>query len=240
MSILSVIIPAYNEERTIGALLERITAVPIGQTSFQLEIMVIDDGSSDRTAEIAASMKGGRCIRQANQGKGAAVQRGVLDCGGDYLLVQDADLEYDPKDYLPMLQALPETGWAVVYGSRTLGQRKEQKGFTFFPGKHPNQTIGPWLANRLMSFWVLLLYGKWISDPATAYKLYPTQLVREMNVKSTGFEADHEMTAKLIRRGVPILEVPVRYSPRSLAEGKKIRAVDGLIALWTLLKYRFI
>src|SRR4051812_44506332 len=108
--ILSIIIPAYNEERTLRPLLERINALPMSQTAFQLEIVVVDDGSQDRTAEIASSINGIRCIHQANQGKGAAVQRGVQDCAGQYLLVQDADMEYDPADYLPMLQALPATG----------------------------------------------------------------------------------------------------------------------------------
>ena len=146
-------------------------------------------------------------------------------------------MEYDPGDYGPLLEALPATGEAAVYGSRTLGQIRDT-GRGVFPGKHPGQGIGPWAANVLLSIWIFILYGRWISDPLTAYKLYPARLVRELNVQSAGFEADHEMTAKLIRRRVPIIEVPIHYAPRSVAEGKKIRAVDGLIALWTLLKYR--
>jgi dolichol-phosphate mannosyltransferase len=238
MTQLSIVIPAYNEALFIGALLDRIKAVPIDSTRFQREIVVVDDGSADQTAEIAASA-GVRVIRQQNQGKGSAVQRGVQDCNGDYFLVQDADLEYDPTDYLPMLNALPAQGEAVVYGSRTLGQIR-QRGWGLFPGKHPAQGIGPWLANVVITFWILLLYQRWVSDPLTAYKLYPTARIRAMRVRSRGFEADHEMTAKLIRAGIAIYEVPIRYEPRSVAEGKKIRAIDGLIALWTLLKFRFV
>ena len=220
---LSIIIPAYNEERTLGSLLEKIKSVPIDPNRFQLEIIVVNDGSTDKTASLAAAVQGVRCITQMNQGKGAAVQRGVRDCNGDYLLVQDADLEYDPKDYAPMLKALPSIGEAVIYGCRI---------------KHPKQTLGPRAANLFISLFILVLYWKWLEDPLTAYKLYPTHLVRDMHVRSSGFEADHEMTAKLIRRRIPIIEVPVRYTPRSVTEGKKIRAIDGLIALWTLLKYR--
>jgi dolichol-phosphate mannosyltransferase len=236
MKTLSVIIPAYNEEHTIGLLLEKILSVRLASLGFQLDVLVVDDGSHDRTAEIAEVFAGVRCIRQANQGKGAAVQRGVSVCTGDYFLVQDADLEYDPADYPALLAALPAAGTAAVYGSRTLGQSARR--WTLFRGKHPDQSFGAWAANRLLSFWILALYGRWISDPLTGYKLYPTRVVQAMTVRSTGFEADHEMTAKLIRKHIPIFEVPVRYTPRSVAEGKKIRATDGLIALWTLLKYR--
>jgi dolichol-phosphate mannosyltransferase len=237
MNVLSVVIPAYNEERTIGILLEDIRSVPLKETGFKIEIIVVDDGSTDKTAKIVSSFKNVRYIHQTNQGKGAAVQRGVRECTGDFLLVQDADLEYDSRDYIPMLHALPTWGAAVIYGSRVKGQLRG-RGWRLFPGKHPAQGIGPWGANWIISFWILVLYGRWITDPLTAYKLYPTQLIREMDIKSTGFEADHEMTAKLIRMGMPIIEVPVRYTPRSVEEGKKIRAIDGVIALWTLLKFR--
>lgn len=239
MRTLSLIIPAYNEERFIGTLLEKILPLKLESAGFQKEVIVVDDGSSDRTVEIVSKSSGVRCLRQANQGKGAAVQHGVRECSGDYLLVQDADLEYDPTDYLPMLKALPMRGAAVVYGSRPLGQMRKNGGF-LFPGRHPEQEFGPWLANWIISFWILVLYQKWITDPLTAYKLYPTSIVRAMNVRSRGFEADHEMTAKLIRRGIPIVEVPIQYEPRSVEEGKKIKARDGWIALWTLFKYRWV
>jgi dolichol-phosphate mannosyltransferase len=140
-------------------------------------------------------------------------------------------------DYVALVGALPPDGRAAVYGSRTRGQRQTGAGWARL-GKHPDQNAGPWLANVILSFLILLLYGRWISDPLTAYKLYPCDLVRAMDVQTTGFESDHEMTAKLIRRGVPILEVPVSYRPRGVEEGKKIRARDGWIAVRTLVRFR--
>lgn len=237
-TLLSIIIPAYNEQATIRSLIEKIQSVPLDGSRFRLEIIVVDDGSKDGTAEIAAAIPNVRVIRQENQGKGAAVQHGVRVCQGDYFLVQDADLEYDPMDYGVMLAKLPEGLESVVYGSRTLGQLKQQ-GWSVCPGKHPDQDIGPWGMNLLLSLWIAGLYGRWISDALTGYKLYPTTVVRNLQIRSKGFEADHEMTAKLIRREIPIYEVPIRYHPRSVAEGKKIKPRDGLIALWTLMKYRF-
>ncbi len=177
-----------------------------------------------------------RCFTQVpNQGKGRAVQRGIRESAGDYILVQDADLEYDPADYLPILRAL-STGADVVYGSRVMGQIRESG----WPGKHPAQGWGPWIAGVILSFWTLLLYGRWISDTLTAYKLYPAKVLKAMKLETSGFETDHEITARLIRGGYRIAEVPISYRPRSLAEGKKIKPSDGLIAVWTLLKYRFV
>jgi len=238
MRTLSIIIPAYNEERTIGPLLERILRVPTERFGFRKEIVVVDDGSRDRTYETAASFKEVRCVRQENRGKGAAVQRGVKESTGDYMLVQDADLEYDPMDYLPMLEKVPPERPVAVYGSRTLGQLK-QRGGKGLPGKHKDQGLGQWAANLILSFLILLLYDRRITDPLTAYKLYPLPLMRTFHVKTHGFETDHELTAKLSKQGIPIFEVPVSYVPRSVQEGKKIRPRDGLIAVWTLLKFRW-
>jgi glycosyltransferase involved in cell wall biosynthesis len=238
---LSIIIPAYNEEQFIGTLLRRIQEVSTELYGFEKEIVVVDDGSSDRTYEIAAQFRGVRCIRQSpNRGKGRAVQRGFLESTGDFVLVQDADLEYDPNDYLPMLRALGENERIAVYGSRVLGQLKHKRGISSYLGKHKDQTVGAWLANVLLSLWTFLLYGKWIADPLTAYKLYPSEILKSFVVKTHGFETDHEITAKLIRSGVPIIEVPISYSPRSVEEGKKIKARDGFIAVWTLVRFRFV
>jgi len=238
MAFLSVIIPAYNEERTIGVLLERIKSVPLKDTGFQIELIVVDDGSKDNTAKIVAQYKNVHYIHQPNAGKGAAVQKGVQTCTGDFFLVQDADLEYDPRDYIPMLNALPPDHAAVVYGSRTKGQL-QGRGWRLFPGKHPAQDVGPWLANWIIAFWILILYQRWVTDPLTAYKLYPRRFIRNLTIETKGFETDHEMTAKIIKAGLPIIEVPIRYNPRTLSEGKKIRAIDGWIALKTLWTYCF-
>lgn len=244
MPVLSIVIPAYNEGAFLGTLLERIAGVPVESLGFEKEILVVDDGSKDNTAEMArafaptCSSARVRVFTQVpNQGKGKAVQRGIREASGDYILIQDADLEYDPRDYLVLLGALRHA--PVVYGSRTLGQRRRQKRFTWFPGRHPQQSVGPWLAGALLTLWTALVYGRWITDTLTAYKLYPAGVVKAMKLRTHGFETDHEITAKLIRQGLRIAEVPVEYYPRSREEGKKIKPSDGLLAVWTLLRFRF-
>jgi glycosyltransferase involved in cell wall biosynthesis len=239
MPVLSIVIPAYNEAAFIGKLLEAIQRVDIAPAGFAKEIIVVDDGSSDRTETIARGYQGVKVFTQTpNQGKGRAVQRGVREATGDYILVQDADLEYDPRDYLALLRAL-RPGVDSVYGSRVLGQRRHQSRFPLFPGRHPQQRFGPWLAGALLTLWTALLYGRWITDTLTAYKLYPTSALRKMKVRTAGFETDHEITAKLCRGGYRIVEAPIEYRPRSAEEGKKIKARDGVIAAWTLLRFRF-
>lgn len=238
---LSIVIPAYNEEAFIGELLRRILEVDTESLGFSKEIVVVDDGSKDRTGEIARSFPGVRVFTQVpNQGKGRAVQRGIRESTGDYILVQDADLEYDPQDYLRLLAALKRSGADSIYGSRVLGQRQKQPRFTLFPGRHPEQSFGPWVAGQLLTFWTWLLYWRWISDTLTAYKLYPSSIVKNMRVRTHGFETDHEITAKLFRLGCRIVEEPIDYRPRTLEAGKKIKPRDGFIAVWTLLKYRFV
>ena len=240
MKTLSIVIPAYNEQATLGTLIRRILAVNLADLSFRKEIIVVDDGSRDNTGEIARSFAeaGVQYIHQnPNQGKGRAVRTGIEACSGDYVLVQDADLEYDPDDYRRMVQML-DGQTDCVYGSRVLGQL-QANGWGLCPGKHPQQGYGPWLAGVVLSIWTLLLYRRWLSDTLTAYKLYPRTVLQNLSLETCGFETDHEITAKLIRRKCTIAEVPVSYYPRTAAEGKKIRARDGLIAIWTLLRYRF-
>jgi dolichol-phosphate mannosyltransferase len=242
MQVLSIVIPAYNEGAFIGTLIERILQVPVETMGFEKQILVVNDGSKDNTEEVARSFAFRYPQVQVftqvpNQGKGRAVQRGIRESTGDYILIQDADLEYDPNDYLALLEGLKNAD--VVYGSRTLGQWKKQKGFALFPGRHPRQSAGPWLAGALLTLWTMLIYGRWITDTLTAYKLYPAAPVKDMNLRTHGFETDHEITAKLIRRKLRIAEVPIAYYPRSREEGKKIKATDGLIAVWTLLRFRF-
>jgi len=233
----SIVVPAYNEEAFIGTLLDLVLSVDTESLGFSKEIIVVDDGSKDGTSALVRRFSGVRLVQQKNQGKGRAVQRGIQEATGDYILVQDADLEYDPADYIPMLAKLANLGGAV-YGSRTLGQLREN-GWTLTPGRHPRQLFGPWVANLLLTLWTFLLYGKWITDTLTGYKIYPREFFSRVEIVTRGFETDHEITAKLIRLGIPIHEVPISFSPRSEEEGKKIRARDGLIAVWTLLRFRF-
>ena len=238
MPLLSIVIPAYNEGAFIGKLLERILAVPCESVGFKTEILVVNDGSKDNTEEVVRGFSQVRCFTQVpNQGKGKAVQRGIREATGDYILIQDADLEYDPDDYLALLEGLKSSD--VVYGSRTLGQWT-RNGSRLFPGRHPQQGLGPWIAGVLLTLWTALVYQRWITDALTAYKLYPAKAVKSMKLRTSGFETDHEITAKLIRQGLRISEVPIRYYPRSAEEGKKIKPSDGFIAVWTLLKYRLV
>ena len=244
MPTLSIVIPAYNEEEFIATLLEQVVMVPTEKLGFTKEILVVNDGSKDGTEaaakRFAATHPEVKVLTQVpNQGKGKAVRRGIQESTGDFVLIQDADLEYDPQDYLALLGALGKQVGVSVYGSRTLGQARLQKEFTLFWGRHAEQGLGPWVAGQLLSWWTLLLYGTRITDTLTAYKLYPAKAVQTMEIKTSGFETDHEITAKLLRGGVRIVEVPIAYHPRSVEEGKKIRPIDGLIAVWTLLKYRF-
>jgi dolichol-phosphate mannosyltransferase len=236
---LSIVLPAYNEAAFIGTLLQKLHGLPTEPVGYEKEIIVVDDGSNDDTAGIAGGFPGVRVIKQQNQGKGAAVQRGVRESTGEYVLVQDADLEYDPGDIITMLKALPSDGRASIYGSRVMGALKTNGWRWPFPGRHDGQDLGPWIANLILSIVTFGLYGHWISDMLTGYKLYPTAFLRTAAVKTKGFETDHELSAKLFRAGIPVVEVPVRYTPRTVSEGKKIRARDGFIALQTLFRFRF-
>lgn len=223
----SIVIPAFNEDRFIGTLLERIKAADIESMGFDREIIVVDDCSTDRTGEIAASVEGVTLVRMpANGGKGRAVREGIARARGEFVLIQDADLEYDPQDHLPMLRALADPGADIVYGSRYL------KG-----GRHPGQSLAAYLGGRSLSAVCAAFTGRYLTDTVTALKLYPRSLLRDLDLKTTGFELDHEMTAKALARGMRIVEVPIRYLPRSRAEGKKIGMKDWLRAFRTFARY---
>ena len=225
---LSIVIPAYNEERFIGRLLELVQAVPLEPLGVTKEIIVVDDCSKDRTSEIASAAAGVRVHRMpVNGGKGRAVRAGIDLATGDYLIIQDADLEYDPQDYVPMVQALFDGRGDVVYGSRYLGK-----------GRHANQSLAAYLGGRSLSLVMLACTGHYITDTVTALKLFPRTLLPSLALETTGFETDHEITAKVLARGLRIVEVPVRYFPRSKAEGKKIGIGDWFIGAWTFWKYR--
>ena len=231
MKLLSIVIPAYNEERFLGALLQRIQNVDLAPLGVAKEIIVIDDCSRDRTSEVARSAPGVIVLRhEKNGGKGAAVRTGIARAAGELLIIQDADLEYEPQDYLPMLNALLSDRGDIVYGSRYLGRG-------VLGGKYGPQTWGAYLGGRSLSLVALACTGHYVTDTVTALKLFPRKVLLALNLETTGFELDHEITAKVLARGYRIVEVPIRYFPRSREEGKKIGLRDWFIGARTFWRY---
>lgn len=228
MPTLSIVVPAYNEERFIGMLLRQIKAVDLESFGLEKEIIVVDDCSKDGTAAIAEREPGVVLRRMpTNGGKGRAVRAGIELATGEYLMIQDADLEYDPNDYRQMVRALLDGAGTVVYGSRYLGKTK-----------HPNQSWSAYLGGRSLSLVALACTGTYLTDTVTALKLFRRPEIAVLPLETTGFELDHEITARLAARGARIVEVPIGYSPRSREDGKKIGARDWLIALRTFWRYR--
>jgi dolichol-phosphate mannosyltransferase len=226
--VLSIVIPAYNEARFIGSLLQQIKAVDLSRFGLTSEILVVDDCSKDNTAAIVEAEPSVTLIRMPqNGGKGKAVRAGIARATGDYLIIQDADLEYDPQDYIPMLEALFSGKGTVVYGSRYMQA-----------GKHANQSLAAYLGGRSLSLIALAFTGIWLTDTVTAYKLFRRQELAALPLQTTGFELDHEITARMVARGARIVEVPIRYAPRTKAEGKKIGLRDWFIGFRTFWRYR--
>jgi dolichol-phosphate mannosyltransferase len=226
--VLSIVIPAYNEDRFIGTLLAQIAAVNLEPLGVHKEVIVIDDHSADRTSAVAATFEGIILRRlEKNSGKGRAVREGIELATGDMLIIQDADLEYDPQDYVPMLEALLQGRGDIVYGSRYMRS-----------GRHANQTWGAYLGGRSLSIVARLFTGAWITDTVTALKLFPRSVIKDLALTTSGFELDHEITAKLLARGCRIVEVPVSYNPRSKEEGKKIGLRDWFIGTRTYYRFR--
>jgi len=219
---LSVIIPVYNEVNTIAKIIERVKRVLI-----EKEIIVVDDGSTDGTRGKIDSVPGIKILKhETNRGKGAAIRTGLAFAFGELVIVQDADLEYDPNDYLELIKPIEEGVADVVYGSRNLENNKS--------GMKAYKWGGVFLSHLAN-----LLYGLRITDEATGYKLFKTDVLKSLNLKCQRFEFCPEVTAKLAKKKYRVKEVPISYKPRSFSEGKKIRWIDGVLAIFYLIKFRF-
>lgn len=223
---LSVVIPVYNERATLAEVVRRCRAVEL---DCEREIIIVDDGSTDGSAEIARSLADSTVkaiLLGKNTGKGAAVRRGIQEASGDYILIQDADLEYDPADWSKLLAPIKAGKAKVVYGSRFTGERR-------------NMLFWHWVGNRFLSLVTNVLFNSTLSDMETCYKVFPAELLKSLPLKANRFDFEPEVTAKVLKRRVRIYEVPISYTGREIEEGKKISWKDGFMALWTLIKERF-
>jgi glycosyltransferase involved in cell wall biosynthesis len=225
---LSVVMPVYNEGATIREIIGRVLDVGLAD-----EIIVVDDGSQDGTRaileDLAAAIPNLHLIlHEHNQGKGAAVRSGIAASDGELVLIQDADLEYDPRDYPKLLEPIHDGKADVVFGSRFLGGPRRSTMFWHM------------VANKMLTFMTNLLYNSILSDMETGYKLFRRELLAQVPLHARRFDFEPEVTAKLLKRRVRIFEVPITFNPREYEEGKKIGLKDAFQAVWTLLKYRFV
>jgi len=224
---LSVIVPVFNERNTVAEVVRRMRAVEL---PVEREIIVVDDGSDDGTQSVLSQL-GDSTVRVVlhpqNRGKGAAIRTGLASVTGDLVIIQDADLEYDPEDWPQLLRPVLRGKAQVVYGSRFTGERR-------------NMLFLHWLGNRFLSLVTNVLYNTTLSDMETGYKLFDRRVLTGIELRANRFDFEPEITAKVLRRGIRIYEVPISYAGREPSEGKKITWRDGFSALWTLVKYRFV
>ena len=224
---LSIVVPVYNEKNTIEKILDEIKAVE----GIDKEIIVVDDASTDGTTDILKELEKVHpdirfYYKEKNRGKGHTLKLGFQHTTGDYVIVQDADLEYDPNDYHKLIRALDEYNAQVIYGSR-------------FSGSYEDMSTLHYFGNKLLTLITNIFFGVMLTDMETCYKLMPGDFVRKVSIKSERFDFEPEITAKILKSGLKIREVPISYRGRTHSEGKKITWRDGIHALFTLIKYRF-
>lgn len=224
---LSIVIPVYNEKDTLEKLVDLVREVD----GVEKEIVIVDDGSKDGSIEIIKKIKEKypdikTVIKGENRGKGHTLKVGFKETTGDYVIIQDADLEYDPQDYKKLLRALDEDKVDVVYGSR-------------FSGNYEKMTTLHYFGNKLLTVLTNLFYGVMLTDMETCYKLVPGDFIRSIDIKSERFDFEPEITAKILKSGLKIREVPISYKGRAFSEGKKITWKDGFNAVFALIKFRF-
>jgi len=229
---LSIIIPVYNEEKTVAELIDKVVDVRIPKV--EKEIIVVDDGSTDKTVSKIPKSKIKFIQHEKNMGKGAAVKSGIDKATGDYVIIQDADLEYDPVFIKSLIKPILNKKAKVVYGTRL-------RRLPHLRGEERNpRFILHFFGNRFLSLVTSILYGVWLTDMETCYKLFPTKAGKSFKLRSKRFDFEPEITAKLLKSGYKIMEIPIKTVPRNYSEGKKLRTFhDGTIALFTLIKYRF-
>ena len=225
MKKISILIPVYNEKKSLMEILKKVEDVDFG---LEKEIILIDDFSTDGTKDLYSQISHKILYHDKNKGKGAALRTGLKEATGDIIIIQDADLEYNPEDYKPLVDLVIKDCADVVYGSR-LANTQNHENFLFLS----------FLANTVLSFLTRLLFGVYISDMETCYKVFRADVIKDIEIESNRFDFEPEITAKVLKKDIRYMESPISYNARTNAEGKKIGWKDGVQAIWALIKYRY-